>query len=805
METLLQDIRFGSRALWKNPGFSVTAVLTLSLAIAVTTAVFSVIDAVLIRPLPFNHPEQIFSLETRSPQGYTQPASYPEYRDWRQQSQVFSALAGYNSFGGVNFEGPSGAIPLPRVLVTDNFFDVFGVKPLLGRTFAPGEDQAGKNDLAVLSYEVWQQDFGGRRDIIGESVKLGGRATTIVGVMPAGFRFPLSSRNTVYTPLHMSPELAQTRGSHWLPTIARLKNGISPQQAEAGMNQVLDNLGRVYPNSQGRHVKLVDISSFVVGNAAAPLKVLVLAVLTLLAIGCANIAGLLLARGVKREKELAVRSALGASRGRVIVQLLGETLPLAVAGAVNGVLLATVLLDAIRTLLLSALARGAEVQIDQTALIAALSVAVITTLVAALAPALGLSQVAPRVALTTGTAASAGRRQHRLRSAFILAQLALALVLVATSGLLLRLLAGLRSTDLGFDPNHLLTERIDLSRENYKNRDLVADFYRPLVERLRAIPGVKDAGVIQLVPIRSWGWNSDIQIAGHAPAPRDQEQLAEVRVVSSGYFKTMDLRLLRGRLLDERLDTASTQPAVVVNEEFVKKFFPDGEDPMGKQIQGFQASIVGVVQSARQDIYQPPLAEMDISIAQLPSDQALETLSSMNLLVRTSGPPQAIIPSLRQVLHDLDPGLAFRQPETMRDVIADVLIFERLENWLFGTFAVLALLLAIVGLYGLISQEVELSTREIGLRVALGASRAQVLAQVYRRAATMVVAGLAVGLFVTVAGRKLLSAVVVIHDVRDIQIIVALACAMFGVALLAVFAPAYRAASADPMIALRYE
>lgn len=226
---------------------------------------------------------------------------------------------------------------------------------------------------------------------------------------------------------------------------------------------------------------------------------------------------------------------------------------------------------------------------------------------------------------------------------------------------------------------------------------------------------------------------------------------------------------------------------------------------MGKQIQGFQASIVGVVQSARQDIYQPPLAEMDISIAQLPSDQALETLSSMNLLVRTSGPPQAIIPSLRQVLHDLDPGLAFRQPETMRDVIADVLIFERLENWLFGTFAVLALLLAIVGLYGLISQEVELSTREIGLRVALGASRAQVLAQVYRRAATMVVAGLAVGLFVTVAVRKLLSAVVVIHDVRDIQIIVALACAMFGVALLAVFAPAYRAASADPMIALRYE
>jgi len=332
MPGLLQDIRYGLRAMRKAPGFSATTVATLALAIGVTTAVFSVIDAVLIRPLPYDDPESILYLRTNSPQGYTQPASYPEYLDWRRENQVFSALAGYSA-GSANFEGPAGPVALPSVFTTDSFFDVFGVRPLLGRTFASGEDQPGKNDVAVLSYELWEQAFGKQNSAIGQTIKLDGRPYTVIGVMPAGFRYPVSVRSAIYTPLHIPKNLAEERRAHWMPVLARLKPGVSRAQAQAGMNRMMDDLGRAYPDTQGRWMELFEIANIVVGNTEQPLKVLVFAVLTLLAIGCVNVAGLLLARGVKREREVALRSAVGAGRWRIVRQMLTETLLLAIAGA----------------------------------------------------------------------------------------------------------------------------------------------------------------------------------------------------------------------------------------------------------------------------------------------------------------------------------------------------------------------------------------------------------------------------------------------------------------------------------------
>ena len=807
MNGIFQDVRYAFRQLRKSPGFTATAVITLALTIGISTAVFSVIYAMVIRPLPYDQPGRIFVLDTYSPQGYQQPASYPEYLDWRREYHTFSALAAYNPYGSANFEGPAGPVAVPWIQGADNFFQVFGVAPYRGRTYASGEDQSGKNDVAVLSYELWQQDFGSQANAIGQTIKLDGVPYTVIGVMPAGFRYPINVRGAIYTPLHMPKAIAEARGSHWFPVIGRLKNGISREQTQADMNRVFGDLGQAFPATNGRRAKLTGIEESIVGDTGAALTVLLFSVLAVLAIGCVNLAGLLLARGVKREREIALRSAVGAGRLRIVRQILSESFLLACLGAVAGTVLAYLLLDALRKLLIAALARGAEVHLDITALLVGTSLAILTSLVASIGPALRLSAIAPNLALKIGGGAGSSRSQHRLRSGFIVVQMGLALVLLVTAGLLLRVLAGLRSSELGFNPDHVLESQISLSPADYRNREINADFYRPLLEKVQAIPGVRAAGLIDMLPIQESGRNSDMHIVGHPPDPPNQERLAETRLVSPSYFKALGVPLIRGRLLNEE-DTPDSGPdfSIVVNEAFVKKFFAEGEDPIGKYVEGWfgKLRIVGVVGSVRQDIYRPPMAEVDGSIYQVPAQYQIEAISNMSLLVSTSGETQSLIPSLRQVFHQLDPGLPFRRPLAMRQVVADVLVLERLENWLFGTFAALAVSLAIVGLYGLISHEVELSTRDIGVRMALGATRGAVLVSIYRRVGLMLLGGIVCGLAVTDAVQKVLSAIVVIHA-KDAGIIAALASVLFAVGIASVLPPVRRAAKIDPMVALRYE
>src|SRR5271156_118352 len=389
---MLQDLKYALRQLRKSPGFPLTAVLTLALGTGVTAAVFSVIYAVMVQPLPYDHPESIVVPRTYSPQGYVQPASYPEYLDWRKQNHSFSALAAVNSFRKISLDGASGPVSLRLTQGSDNLFDVLGVNPVLGRTFSPGEDQPGKNDVVVLSYEVWQQNFGGQKDVVGKTVKLDGRPYTVIGIMPASFRYPISQRDAIYTPLHMVPELRTTRGDHWLPTVGRLKPGLSTAQAKADMNTVLAGLAQSYPDTKGRRMELRSLASDIVGDTGKPLRVLLFAVLAVLAIACVNLAGLLLARGVKREREVALRSAIGATRARIIRQVLAESLVLALAGSALGGGLAFGLLRTIRALLITALARGADVQLNLPVLLFTIATAIVTSLIAGSIPAFRLSQ-----------------------------------------------------------------------------------------------------------------------------------------------------------------------------------------------------------------------------------------------------------------------------------------------------------------------------------------------------------------------------------------------------------------------------
>jgi putative ABC transport system permease protein len=803
---MLQDLRYALRQLRKSPGFTLTAVLTLALGTGVTAAVFSVIYAVMIQPLPYDHPEKIASPQTYSPQGYGQPASYPEYLDWRSQNHSFSAFAAV-SVGRINFEGPSGPVSLRLTQGSDNLFDVFGVNPLLGRTFSSGEDQPGKNNVVVLSYEVWQQDFGGAEDVIGRVVRLDGLPYTVIGVMPAGFRYPISQRDAIYTPLHMIDELRTTRGDHWLPTIGRLKPGVSVEQAKADMDGVLVNIGRAFPDqSKGRRMELHPLAEAAIGNTRGPLEVLLYAVFAVLAIACVNLAGLLLARGVKREREVALRSAIGASRARLVGQMLTESLVLALIGAALGGMIAVGLLRVIRMLLISALSRGADVHLNLPVLLATIVIAVVTSFIAGTIPAFRLSRVAPSLSLKVGGSAGTGRGQHRLRASFIIVQVALAMILMVTAGLLLRMLSGLRATELGFDASNVLALEVDLPQGAYANRDPRTAFYDPLLEKVRAIPGVRSAGVIQLLPIESYGWNSDITIVGQPPAPPNQERLAEDRYVDPGYFQAMGIHLVRGRMIDPKIDNPKSQQIAVVNEAFVKKFFPNGEDPIGKQIkQDIPQTIVGVVSSVRQDIYAPPLAEIDYPTSELPVDDARNLLASMHLVVRSTLPAESLVPGLRRAFHEVDPSVPFIEPETMHEVIADVLTLERLENWLFGSFAALALVLAAVGIYGLIAHEVELSTRDIGVRMALGASRIRVLEMIYKRVGWMLATGVVAGLAGTFAARKLIASVVEMKAESDAPIIVGLVAGVLAAGLIAAWFPARRAAAIEPMSALRSE
>ncbi|HEY1731873.1 MAG TPA: ABC transporter permease [Terriglobales bacterium] len=808
MHSFRQDLRFALRQLRKSPGFTVVAVVTLALGIGAATAMFSVIYATVLRPLPFPDPNRILFVETHAAAAYIQPSSWPGYLDERAQNQSFEYLAGFSQLAGVNLDTGSRVVHLHNTSTSDHFFDVFGVPTLLGRTFLPGEEQEGRNNVAVLSYEVWQQNFGGNSSVIGSSVHIDGFPYTIVGVMPAGFRFPLATPNLIYTPLRLSKELRTSRGDHWLRVVGRLKPGLTVPQAQADINHVLANIGQANPDTdKGRTARVMPLTLSITGeDQRQALWIMAAGVLFVLLIACVDVAVMLLARGVGRQREMAIRSALGAGRVRIVRQILFENLVLGLISAVAGLLLAWGLTMGMSQFLTKSFQRGGAIQLNWAVFAAAFAIAVVSSLIFGMIPAKKMASTDPNRSLKSGAAAGTNRGDYRLRSGFVIAEVALSLMLLVCTGLILMQLWRMQHLDFGYTTDHLLTLEINVSSGEYAGKDLDAALYRPLAEKVRAIPGVTGVGYNRLIPLIEWGWNTGINMVGKPPDPPDHERLAEVRMTSPGWYQAMGLRLLKGRLPDPAIDKPGSPEVVVVNQKFVDTFLP-GEEPIGKQIKQDPANqtIIGVVSNGRQSVEENSLAEVDYPMSEVPLKDSAEMLTPMALFVRTTVPPDTIVAQLRQALHEVAPTVPFETPETMDDVLADALVFNRMQGWLFSIFAVIALILALTGIYGVLSQEVSLQTRDIGLRMALGASRPDIVRLVVRRAALLLAAGVVIGALGSIVSRRLLASVVPVQMGRDGLAIVLLASGLSVVGLIASMLPARRAASIEPMQALRNE
>jgi putative ABC transport system permease protein len=819
MRTLLQDLRYGLRILWKSRGFTVVAVLTLALGIGANTAIFSIVNGILLRPLPFENPEQLVAIggsdAVRAPNVFSVPVSYPNFADIRTRNHSFTDVAAYQDNEGT-LTGAGQTLHVNVENVSASLFHLLDVQASLGRGFLPSEDQPG-HLVAVIGEAFWRRHFNADPGVIGRAVNLNGRAFTIVGVMPSGFQFPVraqardlwltfSRQAQADDPKDMP--MTEMRGNDSLSVIARLKPGVTLVQANADVASIARELAKEFPDSDsqtglGARSHLDEL----VGDTRTPLLVLFGAVGLVLLIACANVANLLLARASGRSREIAIRAALGASRGRVIRQLVAESLALSLAGAALGVAAAKLGLASILKLYPSNLPRAQEVSIDYRVLLFTMGLAILTGVVFGLVPALRVSNPNLTEAMREGgRSASAGRSHSRLRSGLVIAETALGVTLLIGAGLLIRSFTRLSHADLGFNPTHILTASFDLSETLY-NGDQMDRFVQELFARIRALPGVASAAGAIPLPLDDDRFIISFNLLDH-PVPKANEPSAGFYVVVPGFFETMQIPLMRGRTFDGR-DQRNSAPVMIVTHEFAEKYFPN-EDPIGKRVKigagegaaraGYKVrEIVGVVGDIRNsDIGKPPHAAYYIPLPQL-------MWGPPTLAIRTVGDPNAITAEIRKILSSMDPDAPLYSVRTMDDYLALDLGRARFQTVLLGLFAAIALLLTAVGLYGVMSYTVVQRTQEIGIRVALGASRSEVLQMVLAKSFRMTGFGLLFGILGAIALTRLLGGL--LYEVKpfDPPTFIAVSALLGGISLLASYVPAWRAARVDPMVALRHD
>jgi len=811
LDTLWQDIRFGFRTLLRSPATSVVALLTLALGIGANTAIFSVVNGVLLQPLPYPDPgELVIVLESNPGLGFPRfSVAPPNFDDWRRQNQVFGSMAAvsqgrFNLTGGERPEAVAGA------QVTPEFFPTIGVPPALGRGFLPEEGRAGGPKVAVLSHGIWQRRFGSDPGIVNRQIPIDGESFTVIGVMPPGFSFP--SKCEVWLPLPWDFPPA-SRGGHFLVVFGRLKDGMTLERARTEMKAIAARLERQYPDSnKGWTTELRLLQDSIVENVRPALLLLLAAVAFVLLIACANVANLLLARLASREREIAVRTALGAGRARLVRQMVTESVVLFLVGGALGLVLATWATRALVAFYGEGLPSQQEIGIDSRVLFFTLVLALVTGILFGLAPALSATSGGLFGALKEGGRAVAGGARGRLmRNLLVLGEVAVALVLLVGAGLLLRSFARLRAVDPGFHPKGVLTAELILPEKKYAEQERQILFTRELLDRLRAIPGVQSADTVFPMPLGGNGFVLAFEVQGRPVAASEDSSLhANVRLVTPDFFRTMGIRVLQGRVFTPR-DDAKSIPVIVINKIMADRIWP-GESPVGKRITFGDSEgpdvqwmeVIGVVAGIRhQALDKDPGSEVYWAQLQNPVS------GQLSVVLRTQGEPTKLAGAVREAVRSIDGDLPVERVRRMEDVVSEALTSSRFQTVLLGIFAGAALLLAAIGVYGVISYSVAQRTHEIGIRMALGARRPEVLGLVVRQGMTLVLAGVGVGLAFSLLLTWWLSERIAgfVYGGRavDPPTLVAVPLMLLAVALLANWLPALRATRVEPVVALRSE
>jgi putative ABC transport system permease protein len=818
MKTLWQDLRYAVRVLLKQPGFALVAVVTLALGVGANTAIFSVVNAVLLRPLPYEDAGRlVFLWENNQRAGANfMSISLPNLRDWKEQSHSFEQIgatrnASFTITGGGEPERVQGE------QAEADMFAAFGTRPLLGRAILPDDDRAGGDRVVVLSQRLWQRRFGGDPKVLGRTVTLDGETFTVVGVMPAEFNVA-TGPTELWVPLgRFKPGLPQERDNHpGIVAVARLKKGVSAEQARAEMADIARRLSDQYVENRGNGVSVTPVEEQLVQGVRTVLLVLLAVVGFVLLIACANVANLLLARAASREKEIAIRVALGAGRLRVARQLLTESFVLALAGGTGGLLLALWGTDVLVASLPanSFIPRQDEIGIDAGVLAFTFAASLLSAFVFGLAPALQASKSDPNESLKEG-GRGASAASNRLRKALVVAEVALTLVLLIGAGLMVKSAVRLSEVDPGFDPANVLTMRINLPEARYADGARWADFYRRLDERVRALPGVEASAISSAVPLVGGGSEAGV-IAEGRPVPRGPAEStpALYQAVSPDYHRAMGIKLLRGRYFNEQ-DTASAQPVAVVDETLARRFWPN-EDPLGKHIsfenrgtpdnlQPNWREIVGVVRHVRHyQLERESFVEVYAPFDQLPIWMQ-KRRPAMSVVARTAGDPAALVSAVRGEVRALDPEVAVFGVNTMTGVLSGAVAQRRISTWLLAAFACVALVLATVGIYGVLAYSVAQRTREIGIRMALGAQTRDVLRLVLGQGLLLALAGVGLGVCGALALTRLMAGLLYGVSATDPATYALISLLLVSVALLACLIPAWRATRVDPMAALRYE
>jgi putative ABC transport system permease protein len=808
METFWQDLRFGFRQLLGKPGFALIATLSLALGIGANTAIFSLVDAVLLRPLTFHDPDRLVMVWEDAPKiGAPRNSSAPaNYADWKAQNRVFEDMAAI-SWPSFNLTDEGEPERVEAHAVTANFFPLLGVKPELGRVFTGEEDQPGRNNVALISYGLWQRRFGGDPALIGKEITLDGQKHVVIGVLPSGFQF-MSKETSLWVPIAFSPQELANRGGHYLTVVARMKPGVALQEAHADIAAIMQRINRDHPTPGFEFGSVViSLREQLAGDVRPALILLLVAVGFVLLIACANIANLLLARGAARYREIAVRAALGAGRHRIVRQLLTESVLLAVAGGAAGLLFAWLSFSFLKQIVPAGMALNAGVRIDARIFGFTLLLSLLTGIIFGLAPALQAAKVDLNEALKqSGGRAGTGGGHRRLRSALVVIEVALALVLLVGAGLLINAFLRLRSLDIGVNTENVLTLRTTLPRNKYGELPKRDGFYRQVLERVRALPGVVSAGYTTAAPLTWKGGTSSFAIEGRE---QGAGQDAQQRQISAGYMETMGVKLRQGRFFDER-DGAQSQPVAIINETMARQFWP-GVDALGRRFkrgsvdsQNPWVIIVGVVGDMKEmGLEAPAKAEMFFPYQQMPNFSVWDM--PRDLMVRTTGDPMSVAAAVRQAVWSADRNQPVSNIRTMDEILSEEVAQRRIGMTLLAAFAALALALASLGIYGVLSYSVTQRTQEIGIRMALGAGSKDVLRMVLADGMRLAAAGIAIGLGASFALTRLMAGLLFGVSASDPLTLGGVALLLITVALTACFIPARRATKVDPMVALRVE